>query len=142
MKRVICLAAVVAAAAFVPSMTRIASQLVFAQGDQHAYFNALVARGEHWRSYSLRDAAQLNYRNQGGLIDSNATEGLWVTYNPGADSDRHRQDAAKIVIPAFRNWTTILTRHFVVRHVHHTAPAFLAQSRTSRGEPSRSTTRS
>ena len=109
MKRVICLAVVVAAAAFVPSMTRLASQLVFAQGDQHAYFDALVRRGDHYRSYSLRDAAQVNYRNQGGLIDANVSGGLWVTYNPGADTDRNRQDAAKIVIPSFRPWTTILT---------------------------------
>ena len=26
---------------------------------------------------------------------------LWITYDPSGDSDRHRQDAAKVVVPAF-----------------------------------------
>jgi hypothetical protein len=75
-----------AAALALASLALERSELI-AQGDQHAYFNALVQRSDHWKSYSFRDPKQL--------------EGPWVTYNPAADTDRHKQDAAKVVIPAF-----------------------------------------
>ena len=68
--------------------------------DAHAYFDALVARSDHWKSYSLRSAAQLAYPNQGGYASNNRGK-LWVTYDPGADTDPHAQDAAKVVVPAF-----------------------------------------
>lgn len=62
--------------------------------DPHAYFKALVARPDHWVSYSLRDQAQLTkYRHS----DKTA---MYVTYDPANDSYPMRQDAAKIVIPA------------------------------------------
>ena len=65
-----------------------------AQEDPHAYFNSLIRRPEHWRSYSFREAAQVGTR--------------WVTYNPAADSRPNRQDAAKVIIPAFRPGTVQL----------------------------------
>lgn len=61
----------------------------------HDYFNSLVARADHWKSFSLRDQAQLlQYKNASSLPPS-------VTYEPATDPDPHRQDAAKVVIPAF-----------------------------------------
>ena len=56
--------------------------------DPHAYFNALIKRTDHWKSYSFRDQAQLG-------------SSRWATYDPSSDTDRHRQDAAKIIVPAF-----------------------------------------
>ncbi|MGV3515958.1 hypothetical protein [Luteitalea sp.] len=70
----------------------------------HDYFNALVARGDHWRSYSFRDPAQLRTPRDGGLASSNSG-GLWVTYDPDNDLDPQRQDAAKAIIPAFTSMT-------------------------------------
>lgn len=61
----------------------------------HGYFNALVARPEHWKSYSLRDPQQLNtYKNANSIP-------AWVTYDPGTDREPQRQDAAKVAIPMF-----------------------------------------
>jgi len=66
------------------------------------YFNALLARGEHWKSYSLRDQAQLlQYKNASSLPPS-------VNYVWPNDPDPHAQDAAKVVIPVtsstVRSW--------------------------------------
>lgn len=57
--------------------------------EQHAYFTELIRRSDHWKSYSFRDPAQVGSR--------------WVTYNPAVDARPDKQDAAKIVIPAFRS---------------------------------------
>jgi hypothetical protein len=63
--------------------------------DLHAYFDEMVARPDHWKSFSLRDHAQmLAYR-------ISERRPLAVTYDPQNDTDPHRQDAAKVVIPAF-----------------------------------------
>jgi hypothetical protein len=70
--------------------------------DPHAYFNALVTRPEHYRSYSLRDPKQLATRNNGGYAQCNNCP-LDVTYNPTNDPDPRRQDAAKLVVPASNN---------------------------------------
>lgn len=67
----------------------------------HAYFDALVSRADHWRSYSLRNPAQLDYPNRGGYANSNSGP-LAVTYDPANDFDPNKQDAAKVVIPAFQ----------------------------------------
>src|SRR5689334_7354678 len=80
------------------------SELI-AQGDQHAYFNALVQRSDHWKSYSLRDPKQLEGPALGGYAVGNSEK--WVTYNPAADTDRHKQDAAKVVIPSFLPHTAL-----------------------------------
>lgn len=80
--------------------------------DSHAYFNSLISRPDHWKSYSLRPQAgapitsphyenQLLRRNQGGYAQCNSCS-LDVTYNPANDPDPRRQDAAKIVVPADR----------------------------------------
>jgi hypothetical protein len=80
-----------------------------AQGNQHGYFNALVSRAEHWKSYSLRDPAQLECKKDGGYaVSCNDEKG--VTYSPANDTDPHRQDAAKVTIPAFNAGTTVLTQ--------------------------------
>lgn len=74
-----------------------AGRTLTAVTDPHAYFNALVARSDHWRSYSLRDQAELLlYKNARSLPPS-------VTYDPGNDTYSLRQDAAKVVIPAGTN---------------------------------------
>ncbi|BCS33194.1 hypothetical protein TBR22_A24210 [Luteitalea sp. TBR-22] len=66
----------------------------------HAYFDALVARPDHWKSYSLRSPGQLARPKDGGFAASNS-DPLSVTYDPGNDLDPHAQDAAKVVIPPF-----------------------------------------
>lgn len=57
----------------------------------HQYFDALVARPDHWKSYSLRDAAQIALYRGRTRAD--------VTYQFSSDSDPRKQDAAKVVIP-------------------------------------------
>lgn len=61
----------------------------------HAYFDALVASADHWKSYSLRDPAQLKSRLQGGYAQGNASAQLWVVYNPIVD-------AAEVIVPPWR----------------------------------------
>jgi hypothetical protein len=73
--------------------------VVDAQTNPHAYFNALVTRPEHYRSWSLRDHSQLLTKSQGGLAQCDSCP-LNVTYDPASDPDPRRQDAAKLVIPA------------------------------------------
>lgn len=87
------------------------SRAAAAAGDPHAYFNALVARGDFWKGYSFRPVAgqpissvhyanQLKHPQDGGYAHSGSAA-LWVNYNPSTDTDPQAQDAAKIVIPAF-----------------------------------------
>jgi len=71
------------------------------QVSQHAYFDSLVARADHWRSYSLRSAAQLARPQEGGFASSNSGP-LAVTYSPETDTEPNAQDAAKVVIPPFQ----------------------------------------
>lgn len=78
-----------------------AATLLSAQGTaSHDYFDTLVARADHWKSYSLRAASQLARPADGGYANSNSNA-LAVTYAPDDDSDPHAQDAAKVVIPPF-----------------------------------------
>jgi hypothetical protein len=67
----------------------------------HSYFDALVSRNDHWKSYSLRSPAQLARPADRGYASSNS-DPLMVTYAPSSDDDPHAQDAAKVVIPAFQ----------------------------------------
>jgi hypothetical protein len=64
---------------------------VFA-GD-HDYFNAMTSRSDHWKSYSFRDNVYDNGPNS--------------KYDPAHDTDPHKQDAMKLVIPTFRNHTPL-----------------------------------
>ena len=73
-----------------------------AEQDEHAYFDSLRRRADMWKAYSLRDPAQLADSRQGGFGEGTGTSASGVTYSPETDNDRHRQDAAKIVIPAWR----------------------------------------
>jgi hypothetical protein len=75
--------------------------VVDAQTNPHDYFNQLVGRPEHYRSYSLRDPRQLDIRNNGGYAQCNSCP-LAITYDPANDPDPRRQDAAKAVVPAGR----------------------------------------
>ncbi len=80
--------------------------------DPHAYFTSLIARRDHWKSFSLRPQAgapiespyygnQLLRRGLGGYAASNnIILGTWITYDYAGDTDRRKQDAAKVVIPA------------------------------------------
>lgn len=89
-------------AAVLIAATPDARRIAVAAEDQHAYFNALVARADHWKSYSFRDASQLNYPKLGGFAHSNSSV-LRVTYSPATDTDPNAQDAAKVTIPAFED---------------------------------------
>lgn len=61
----------------------------------HAYFDTLVASSAHWKSYSLRDQAQLlTYKTASSRPPD-------VNYLYPNDPDPRRQDAAKVVIPDF-----------------------------------------
>lgn len=64
-----------------------------AQGP-HAYFEMLSARPDCMAAYSLRDKAQLEE------FKNSKRKPQRVTYDPAADTDPRRQDAAKIVVPA------------------------------------------
>jgi hypothetical protein len=70
------------------------------EGKGNGYFEALVALPEHWKSYSLRDPNQVKRRSEGGYITCSSCP-LFISYDPARDYDPHRQDAAKVVIPAF-----------------------------------------
>ncbi len=104
------------AALLVLSTPRLPDSAVYAQGDPHAYFNALIARSDFYKGYSLRPnpqvtspsnpyyGGQLNSDDGGGLhaADCNpATADQAYRYSPATDPDPHRQDAAKGAIPAF-----------------------------------------
>src|SRR5215216_1499274 len=76
---------------------------VLAEGDTNAYFNALVGRTDHWKSWSLRSAAQVTWQSQGGFIACSPTgcPDQLITYSPTTDRDAHAQDAAKVRVPPF-----------------------------------------
>lgn len=64
-----------------------------AKAGPHAYFEALRARPDCMRAYSLREQQQvLQYKHSRNRPPA-------VTYDPAADTDPRRQDAAKIVVP-------------------------------------------
>lgn len=71
------------------------------QSNPHSYYEILVKRSDHWRSFSLRDPKQLDYPLKGGYAHSNSGP-LYVTYSPATDTDPNKQDAAKVRIPAFQ----------------------------------------
>lgn len=83
----------------------------------HGYFDALLARPDFWKGYSLRPRPgepiaspyyehQLKHPKDGGYAHSGSAP-LWVTYAPSTDTDPDRQDAAKIVIPAWATRTAL-----------------------------------
>lgn len=78
-----------------------------AEDAAHAYFNALVARSDHWKSASLRSESQLGAPRSGGYAASNSGP-YWVTYSPLTDRDPHRQDAAKAVIEPWQDMTEVM----------------------------------
>jgi hypothetical protein len=93
----------------------------------HGYFEALIERPDYWKGMSFRPIAgrpqtyasgahtgkldpyygnQLLKPSSGGYANSN-TNPLRVTYEPGSDTDAHAQDAAKIRIPSFQEFSNI-----------------------------------
>ncbi len=66
-----------------------------AESDPHAYFDALTARNDHWKSFSLRTPEQVQeYKAANSLPAS-------VTYDPANDPHPRRQDAAKVEVPTW-----------------------------------------
>ena len=76
-----------------PVKAPVAAPPVVGLPGDHDYFNALTARADHWKSYSLRDKAQIAKNRQGKRVD--------VDYLFPNDPDPRQQDAAKVVIPDF-----------------------------------------
>src|SRR5262245_17163659 len=73
-------------------VTPLTSSQLKAEGDPHAYFEALTKRPDLWKAYSLRSQDELmRYRQK-------TKEPMMVTYDPANDSYPLRQDAAKVVI--------------------------------------------
>ena len=102
MKRLVCsLVTVLAIAALASNWGAPGGSLSAAGEDVHAYFDSLTRRADRWKSYSLRDPAQLADKSRGGYGEGTGTALSGVTYNPAMDDDRHRQDAAKVVIAAW-----------------------------------------
>ena len=66
-----------------------------ASSGQHDYFDALVRRADHWKSYSLRNKQQVEQfiRRPGQYMN--------VLYDPAIDDYWNRQDAAKVRVPEF-----------------------------------------
>jgi hypothetical protein len=71
-------------------------------GNTHEYFNSLVARPDHWKSYSLRETRQMAPPAAGGYAHANKRPPA-VTYVFPDDPDPRKQDAAKVVVPARLN---------------------------------------
>ena len=118
-------------AVVVASSTPLVNRFAFAFAeDQHAYYNALKARSDFWKGVSLRPAPGVTctsggYSN-GRVVDGTCNpdfetqltgradvtglrngstpstpESRFITYDFAGDTDRNKQDAAKLVIPAF-----------------------------------------
>src|SRR5688572_4695718 len=95
MKRTIVIAASVVLFAFLAIDGRFLTRAAAAAGDPHEYFNTLVKRSDHWKSFSLRSAAQMQqYRHS-------TARPMYVTYDPENDPYPGRQDAAKVMVPEF-----------------------------------------
>lgn len=112
-----------------------------AEVSPHAYFDALVARSEFFKGASFRPAAgqpatsvhyekQLLGRQAGGYAQTaNASYGYWVSYDPAADRDPARQDAAKVIIPAFSTISAGFAR--LATDINSTATVISVTSATS-----------
>jgi hypothetical protein len=85
MKRVTCS---IAAIVLILAAASVRGPVSAATADPHAYFNSLLARSDYWKSYALRDDAELlSYR-------ASKVKRAWVTYDAVLD-------AAKVLIPVF-----------------------------------------
>ena len=101
MRRVICSVALIAGFLLLPFEKGVPGVVATpaAAEDPHAYFNSLVAAATHWKSYSLRDQAQLLGPKEGGYAQRAAP--LSVTYDPTGDKYHTPQDGAKVLVPSF-----------------------------------------
>lgn len=64
-----------------------------APNGRHPYFEALIARADLFRKFSLRSQAQLDF------YSTKSAGSAAITYTYPADPDPRRQDAAKVVVP-------------------------------------------
>jgi hypothetical protein len=103
MKKLACSTAILLAFALL--IFDFSAQVGAAGADEHGYFDSLVRRADVWKSYSLRNPGQLRTQREGGYAAG--PDMRWVTYSPETDTDRHKQDAAKVIIPPFYE-TTLL----------------------------------
>src|SRR5688572_30579900 len=80
---------------------------------EHDYFDTLSRRSDVWKSYSLRSSNQIRAQKEGGYVEGGGSAIVqWASYDPENDTDRNRQDGAKVVIPAFMETTTTLTEAY------------------------------
>jgi hypothetical protein len=108
MKRLACATAALLALALVVIDGGLRTDRVAAAvAGEHDYFNTLSRRADAWKVYSLRDPAMFRDDRFGGYSEGDPEPGSGVTYSPNTDTDRHRQDAAKVEIPAFFADTTL-----------------------------------
>jgi hypothetical protein len=108
MKRIACSTAALLALALMVTDTGFRwDGVAAAVADEHAYYEQLTRRADMWKTYSLRNATQVADKDAGGFAQGPSSDDSGVTYSPGTDADRHRQDAAKVVIPAFMESATL-----------------------------------
>jgi hypothetical protein len=102
MKRLVCTTAALVALALTGFDSLRTDSVAAAVAGENDYFDSLARRADAWKVYSLRTAAMVDTFTGG---DSTPDSG--VIYSPATDTDRHRQDAAKVVIPAFMPTTKL-----------------------------------
>lgn len=102
MKRLVCTTAALLALALMGADGFRTDSVTAAVAGENDYFDMLSRRGDAWKVYSLRNAAQVAQYTGG-----NSTPDSGVIYDPAGDTDRHRQDAAKVIIPAFMDTATL-----------------------------------
>ena len=107
MKRLACSTAVLVALALVGFDWLRTDRLTAAVAGENDYFEALTRRADIFKFYSLRDAAQLRDKRLGGYSMGEPETGSGVFYSPSTDTDRNKQDAAKVMVPAFYSDTTL-----------------------------------
>ena len=61
-----------------------------ADAGEHEYFNSLISKPEHHKSWSLRDQAQVN------ALTSDGNAATTWTFNPASDTYAYKQDALKM----------------------------------------------
>jgi hypothetical protein len=81
------------------SVTGLSLQITAAGTGPDAFYTTLSARGDVYKNYNLRNQATIDtYSAMPATVLTNP----WVTYcspQPSCDSDPHRQNAAKVVVP-------------------------------------------
>ena len=84
---------------------------------EHVYFDSLVARPDHWKSYSLRDVAQIAMYRGGSAA--------YADYLFATDPDPRKQDAMKLSVPTYTWGGHLLAVPMTATDTAFTAPAGL-----------------